>query len=48
LLILAILGGVGIAVGHVALGWLFKYLGLYHPHGSGKVSPPPGDGPKTA
>ena len=35
LLILAILGGVGIAVGHVVLGWLFKYFGLYHPHTGG-------------
>ncbi len=33
LLILAILGGGGIAVGHVVLGWIFKRYGLYHPHG---------------
>ena len=32
LLILAILGGVGIAVGHVFLGWIFKRFGFYHPH----------------
>jgi hypothetical protein len=32
LLILAILGGGGIAVGHVMLGWLFKFYGLYHLH----------------
>jgi hypothetical protein len=47
LLILAILGGVGIAVGHVVLGWLFKKLGLYHPHGQGH-QPAGGDGPKAA
>ena len=33
LLILAILGGGGIAVGHVVLGWIFKRYGFYHPHG---------------
>ena len=49
LLILAILGGVGIAVGHVALGWLFKYFGLYHPHTGAHGTPPAGDdGPKAA
>ncbi len=31
LLILAILGGVGIAVGHVTLGWIFKRFGLSAP-----------------
>ena len=48
LLILAILGGVGIAVGHVALGWLFKYFGLYHPHTGHGTPPAGGDGPKAA
>jgi hypothetical protein len=49
LLILAILGGGGIAVGHVVLGWLFKYFGLYHPHTAGHHDvPPAGDGPKAA
>jgi Cytochrome c554 and c-prime len=33
LLILAILGGGGIAVGHVALGWIFRFYGFYHPRG---------------
>ena len=51
LLILAILGGVGFAVGHIMLGWIFKYLGLYHPAIGGHA---PGDqagdghGPKPA
>ena len=49
LLILAVVGGVGIAVGHVALGWLFKRFGLYHPHNGGHGTPPAGgDGPKAA
>jgi len=54
LLILAILGGVGFAVGHVILGWVFRYLGLYHPaiggHRGGQSGQggPPGDGPKAA
>jgi hypothetical protein len=33
LLILAIVGGLGIAVGHVALGWIFRFYGFYHPRG---------------
>jgi hypothetical protein len=46
LLILAVLGGVGIAVGHVALGWGFRLLGLYKPpHAHGGHD---GDGPKAA
>lgn len=49
LLILAILGGGGIAVGHVTLGWLFKRYGFYHPHTGGHDKPPAGgDGPKAA
>ena len=49
LLILAILGGVGIAVGHVTLGWLFKRYGFYHPHTGGHDNRPAGgDGPKAA
>jgi len=49
LLILAILGGGGIAVGHVALGWLFKFYGFYQPHGAGHGKRPDGgDGPKAA
>ncbi len=49
LLILAVLGGVGIAVGHVALGWLFRFYGFYHPHQSGHHAKPAGDdGPKAA
>jgi hypothetical protein len=47
LLILAILGGGGIAVGHVTLGWLFRRFGFYHPH-SGDHGPTGGDGPKAA
>jgi len=49
LLILAILGGGGIAVGHVTLGWLFKRYGFYHPHNGGHDKPPAGgDSPKAA
>jgi len=49
LLALAILGGRGIAIGHVALGWIFKRLGLYDPHTGGHGDPPvENDGPKAA
>ena len=48
LLVLAILGGVGIAVGHVFLGWMFKRFGLYHPHNGHGHPPAGGDGPKAA
>jgi nitrate/TMAO reductase-like tetraheme cytochrome c subunit len=49
LLALAILGGLGIAIGHVALGWIFKRLGLYHPHsGSHENQPAGGNGPNAA
>ncbi len=49
LLILAVLGGLGIIIGHLTLGWLFKYFGLYHPHnGSPGDRPTGGDGPKAA
>ena len=50
LLVLAILGGGGIAVGHVTLGWLFKRFGLYHSHAGSHGNPPVGggDGPKAA
>ena len=50
LLILAVIGGVGIAVGHVALGWGFRLVGLYRPphaHG-GHNGGHDGDGPKAA
>lgn len=49
LLILAILGGLGIAVGHVTLGWIFRRYGLGQPHTSGHGGRPAGgDGPKAA
>ena len=48
LLILAILGGVGIAVGHVVLGWMFKLFGLYHPHNGMAIRRPPATRPKAA
>ncbi len=41
LVILAVLGGVGFIVGHLALGWMFRFLGLYHPAIGGHR---PGDG----
>jgi hypothetical protein len=47
LLILAFLGGTGIAVGHVALGWIFRLYGFYHPHGGGHGGKA-GNGPKAA
>ena len=49
LLILAILGGVGVAVGHVTLGWIFRRF-VFHPaHDGGHGGPPAaGDGPKAA
>jgi hypothetical protein len=48
LLILAIVGGLGIAVGHVALGWIFRFYGFYHPHGGGHGGTPgTGHGPKA-
>jgi hypothetical protein len=45
LLILAILGGVGIAAGHVTLGWIFRRFVFQHPHNGGP--PAAGDGPKS-
>jgi hypothetical protein len=49
LLILAILGGLGIAVGHVTLGWIFKRYGLYQPHPGGHDDRSGGgDDPKAA
>ena len=54
LVILAILGGVGFAVGHLTLGWVLKYYGLTRPptggHGRGHGGGQSGDGqgPKTA
>ena len=49
LLILAIFGGISIAVGHVALGWFFKRFGYYHPHSGGHGDQPGGDdGPKPS
>lgn len=54
LLILAIVGGLGIAVGHVALGWIFRFYGFYHPRGAagGKGGsggePGSGSGPQAA
>lgn len=43
LLILAVFAGVAIAVGHVALGWLFKFYGFYKPHNGGHGHGPAGD-----
>lgn len=50
LLILAVVGGAGIAIGHIVLGWMFRFLGLYRPppqHGHGGHTPDAG-GPKAA
>jgi len=49
LLVLAVLAGIGVAVGHVFLGWFFKRFGFYNPHNGGHAGhPPAGDGPKAA
>jgi hypothetical protein len=49
LLILAVFGGISIAVGHVALGWFFKRFGYYHPHNGGHGDQAAGgDGPKPS
>ncbi len=48
LLILAVLGGVGIAVGHIFLGWFFKRFGLYHPHDGHGAASSGGDGSMAA
>jgi mono/diheme cytochrome c family protein len=48
LLVLAILGGGGIAVGHLVLGWMFRRFGLYHPHNENGHPPAGGDTPKPA
>jgi len=51
LVILAILGGVGFAVGHLILGWIFRYYGLNRPGGRGgghDGQPGNGQGHKTA
>jgi len=46
LVILAILGGAGFAIGHLVLGWMFRYLGLYHP-AIGGHRPSEDKGPKS-
>ncbi len=40
--ILAIIGGLGFAVGHLGLGWIFRFYGFNHPgrHGSGQGGQP--------
>jgi len=53
LVILAIVGGVGVAVGHLTLGWIFRHFGLIPPqiggHGGGHGDQPGGGpGHKTA
>lgn len=48
LLVLAIVGGVGVAVGHLFLGWFFKRFGFYHPLNGGHANPSAGgDGTKA-
>jgi len=53
LVILAVLGGVGVAVGHLTLGWIFRYFGFYHPAIGGHrpaqgAAPGDGQGSKSA
>jgi len=49
LLILAILGGLAVPVGHLFLGWFFRRFGFYQPHTGGHGDRPAGgDGPKVA
>jgi hypothetical protein len=47
LVILAIVGGLGVAVGHLALGWVFKFYGFTLPGGHGS-QPGGGQDQKTA
>lgn len=47
LLILAIIGGLGVGVGHLALGWLFRIYGSLHAGGHG-AKPGEGHGHKEA
>ena len=49
LLILAILGGLAVPVGHLTLGWIFKRYFLAQPQtGAPGDRPAGGDGPKAA
>ncbi len=49
LLILAILGGLSVPIGHLTLGWIFKRYGLAQPRTGGHSSlPSGGDGPQAA
>jgi len=50
LVILAIVGGIGVAVGHLTLGWFLRYYGFSRPdgHGGGDGGPGKGQDQKTA
>jgi hypothetical protein len=48
LLALAVISGLGIAFGHIFVGWMFKRFGFYHPHHERKQPPTDGDTPQTA
>ena len=48
LLALAVISGLGIAFGHVFVGWMFKRFGFYHPHHERKHPPADGDKPRPA
>src|SRR5208282_5936982 len=48
LLLLAVLGGLAVPVGHLTLGWIFKRYGLASSQTGGSGDRPAGgDGPKT-
>jgi hypothetical protein len=49
LLILAVLGGLALPVGHLTMGWILKRYGLAASHTGGSGDRPAGgDGPKAA
>ena len=48
LLILAVLGGLAVPVGHLTLGWIFKRYVAAQPHDGSGHRPAGGDGPKAA
>jgi hypothetical protein len=48
LLILAVLGGLAVPVGHLTLGWLFKHYASAQPHSGSGNRPAGGDGPRAA
>lgn len=48
LLALAVISGLGVAFGHIFVGWMFKRFGFYNPHNGRNHPPAGGDTPKAA